>query len=171
METPDSWQLDDDSEQSGSLPLTTRAAKKMGWVHTYHAQFRCPLNLYEMIEQFVSKHPAYKTKSEFFVDAAYQHLDKLLKEQPDGFNGIVRTQHFLDNLKLERATRELALETAKEELDRLQQSGDVARLRSYMKEMQMMFSDLLMDAPESFTDEIDKLIQKAKRLIQAAAVR
>lgn len=167
MDTPDNWQLDSEEEAEMTLPLTSRVVKKLGWKTNSHAQFRCPDPLYEKIEQYVSKSPLYKTRSEFFVDASYQLLGKLLSEQPDGFDGILRTQHFMDKLKVERISKDIVLDDAQQELERLQQSGDVVKLRLFVREMQMMYSDLLTNAPASYTEKLEELINKAQRLVRA----
>ena len=62
MEIPDGWLSDDEPEDRLALPLTAKAAKKMGWTKTGHARSVAPENLMEMVEQYVAKSPAYKTK-------------------------------------------------------------------------------------------------------------
>jgi Arc/MetJ-type ribon-helix-helix transcriptional regulator len=109
-----------------------------------------------------------KTRSDVIQDAIALWLEDWDRKFPDGSGGELGYHARLLRIERKRIYRDQFMETAEEQLNALQADGDIHGLAEFLQIILQSQGDFKDDAPVSFMDQLEKLVDRAHRLVEAA---
>lgn len=163
---PDEWTLEDIMNHAGKphVPITSKRLKKG---ETQVVSFRVSLEDYTKIQKIVQQRriPGIETHSDLLSDALFMFLEKFYEEQPNLDPGALQELRMV-RLNAERHQRVEFLGMANKVLTDLIEDRHIKGLDQFHVSMiESRFSYQNQDAPDDFLREIDRIIEKTRRLL------
>lgn len=159
------WQLDD---PDAGRQRYTKSAVARG--QTELIQCRADAFHVRRVDEIVASRidPTLKTRSDVVQDALALWLEDWDKRYPDGSGGELGYHARLLRMERKREYREQFMQAAEKQLEGLQSEGDVRGLSEFLGIMLQSQGDFKDDAPPSFLQKLDLIIDRAHRLVEAA---